>query len=356
MKVTIIGLGLIGGSLAKALRRRAGVGTVYAVDMNEKFINQAVQEGIVKRGAVDWQGYMEFSDIVFVCTPVGATKKWLDFLEWNIKPECIVTDVGSTKQEIVEYAQKKAFHFVGGHPMTGSEKSGYPYARENLFENAYYILTQGNSQKALLELKTVVEKIGALPMELDPEVHDIAVAAVSHVPHVLSSALMNLAANLDQKDGILKLAAGGFRDVTRIAAADPTMWTDISFSNRNKILTVLKQYKTVLQEYEDLVCGSDRELVWKFFHTSKMSRDRLPQKAVLSETRSTECVVDVPDQVGVLSEIVQKISGMQINIKNLYISNSREDYGGTLIIGLEGSHDAQKVRALLKREGYVVVR
>lgn len=356
MKVTMIGLGLIGGSLAKALRRRAGVDTIYAVDMNETYIKQAIEEDVIKNGATDWQGYMEFSDVIYVCTPVGVTRKWIDFLECNVKPECIVTDVGSTKQEIMVYAKGKDIRFVGGHPMTGSEKSGYPYAKEGLFENTYYILTPGGDPEAVETLRILAQKIGALPLELDPEVHDFAVAAVSHVPHVLSSALMNLAAEMDQKDGILRLAAGGFRDMTRIAAADPTMWTDISFSNREKILKVLDAYQAALRNYEQLVNGSDKEAVWKFFQTSKMNRNRLPQKAVAVGGRSTECVVDVPDKVGVLSEIVQKISALGVNIKNLYISNSREDYGGTLIVGLEGSSDAEKVRQMLKADGYPVIR
>lgn len=356
MKVTIIGLGLIGGSLAKALRWRAGVDTVYAIDMNETYIKQAMRDDIVKNGATDWQGYMEFSDIVYVCTPVGVTRKWIDFLSCNVGNRCIVSDVGSTKQEIMAYAETKEIRFVGGHPMSGSEKSGYPYAQEGLFENAYYILTPGRDAEAVETLRELTQKIGALPLELDPEVHDFAVAAVSHVPHVLSSALMNLAAEMDEKDGILRLAAGGFRDMTRIAAADPTMWADISFSNREKILKVLEAYQETLRTYERLVGGSDKEAVWKFFQASKTNRNKLPQKAVAVGGRSTECVVDVPDKVGVLSEIVQKISAMQVNIKNLYISNSREDYGGTLIIGLEGSSDAEKVRQMLKIEGYPVVR
>ncbi len=356
MKVTIIGLGLIGGSLAKALRWRGGVDTIYAIDMNETYIKQAMRDGIVKNGATDWQGYMEFSDIVYVCTPVGVTRKWIDFLSCNVGKNCIVSDVGSTKQEIMAYAKTKEIRFVGGHPMTGSEKSGYPYAQEGLFENAYYILTPDGDREAVETLWELAQRIGALPLELEPEVHDFAVAAVSHVPHVLSSALMNLAAEMDEKDGILRLAAGGFRDMTRIAAADPTMWADISFSNREKILKVLEAYQAALRNYEKLVSGSDKEAVWKFFQESKMNRNKLPQKAVAVGGRSTECVVDVPDKVGVLSEIVQKISTMQVNIKNLYISNSREDYGGTLIIGLEGSSDAEKVRQMLKEEGYPVVR
>lgn len=356
MKITIIGLGLIGGSLAKALRRRAGVDTVYAIDMNESYISRAMRDGVVKNGATDWQGYMEFSDVIYVCTPVGVTRKWIDFLSCNVKEECIVTDVGSTKQEIMAYAKDKPLRFVGGHPMTGSEKSGYPNAREGLFENAYYLLTPGEDEDAVRVLRELAHKIGALPLEVEPEVHDFAVAAVSHVPHVLSGALMNLAAEMDEKDGILRLAAGGFRDMTRIAAADPTMWADISFSNRDKILKVLEAYHAALHEYEQLVRTDKKEEVWKFFQASKTNRNRLPQKAVAVGGHGTECVVDVPDKVGVLSEIVQKISALGINIKNLYISNSREDYGGTLIVGLEGSNDAEKVRQMLRGEGYRVVR
>ncbi len=354
MKITVIGLGLIGGSLAKALKRSGHI--IYAVDKNTDSINSAIEDNTIENGSDDWQSYMEKSDAVIIAAPVRAAELWLRNVADKVKKDCIIADACSTKGEIVKIAEgmEGDFCFVGAHPMAGSEKSGYAAAKADLFENAYFIIspTKKSTPQAVEKIKTLAEEINAIPLVINAEEHDRAVAAVSHLPHIMASSLMNMVTDTDEM--YLRFAAGGFRDVTRIAASDPVMWRDITFSNSEKIDEMTGKLIDCLQSFRQMVKDGDAVAIEEFFAKSKQSRDILPQKAAALARRSYECVLDIPDRVGVIAEIAVILGGAGINIKNLYVANSREFYGGVLVISFSGKSDHDEAVRLLSEKGFNV--
>ena len=356
--VTIIGLGLIGGSVAKALSARNSGYRVYAVEKREESIKQAVKEGTIADGSEVWTSDMDASSLVIICTPVGAAKQWLKFLAGRVAPGCIISDVGSTKAEMTEFADSLEgdFCFVGAHPMSGSEKSGYAAAREGLFENTYYVLTPSvkSAPWAVEDMTAFAKRLGAIPVEMSALAHDRAVAAVSHVPHILSAAMIHTADRMDEQNPIYHLAAGGFRDVTRIAASDPVMWRDICLANKEQISKVTKILIEQLATFQKELEGGSAEQLQDFFAEAKQSRDRLPQKAVALMPRTFELVLDIPDRVGVIAEIAAVLGKAQINMKNIYVANSREFYGGVLVISLDSGADLRKAELSLSQAGFEI--
>lgn len=358
MKITIIGLGLIGGSLAKAIKSRTTGHSIYAVNRSQAGLETAIAEGTIESGSDKFTSEMEDSDIVFVCTPALAAKNWISEIASKVKPECIITDACSTKTEICEFADSinGKIRFVGGHPMSGSEKSGYSAANENLFENTYYILAKSEkSDDAAVEvLLKLAQEIGAIPVVMTPDEHDRAVAAVSHLPHVLSAVLMNTAEEIDKDGNILKFAAGGFRDVTRIAASEPVMWRDITFSNKESIINMLELFIDNLEDFKEKINSDKVDEVEQYYASARELRTKLPQKAAALAHRNYECILDVPDRVGVIAQIAVLLGDAGINMKNIYVSNSREFYGGVLVISLGSMADLEKAKKLFRENGFEV--
>lgn len=358
MKITIIGLGLIGGSLAKAINRRTEGHSIYAVNRSLDAIETAIADKTIVSGGCEFTSEMADSDIVFVCTPALAAKNWISEIASKVKPGCIITDACSTKTEICEFADgiKGNFRFVGGHPMSGSEKSGYSAANENLFENTYYILAKSakSDDEAVAVLEKLAQEIGAIPVVMTPDEHDRAVAAVSHLPHVLSAVLMNTAEEIDKDGNILKFAAGGFRDVTRIAASEPVMWRDITFSNKESIINMLDLFIDNLEAFKEKIKSGKMDEVEEYYASAREMRTKLPQKAAALAHRNYECILDVPDRVGVIAQIAVLLGDAGINMKNIYVSNSREFYGGVLVISLGSMADLEKAKKLFKENGFEV--
>ena len=227
-----IGLGLIGGSIARALKKRAPSTVIMAYMRTRETLLTASRDGAVDI-VLDGIGEpLRQCDIIFLCTPVEYNEEYLRQLQPYLKPGAIVTDVGSTKTQIHEAARALSMEesFIGGHPMAGSEKTGYENSTDHLLENAYYILTPteqtpASSTALMTELASL---IGAIPIVLDFREHDRIVAAVSHLPHLIASSLVNLVREDDKESGMMKqLAAGGFKDITRIASASPVMWLSL---------------------------------------------------------------------------------------------------------------------------------
>ncbi len=358
MIITIIGLGLIGGSLAKAIKSRTNGHTVYAVNRSKECIENAVSDKTIVMGSDRFLPEMEQSDIVFICTPALAAKKWTKEIAPRVKKGCIITDACSTKTEICEFADllDGDFRFVGGHPMSGSEKSGYSAASDSLFENTYYIFTKSekSDDEAIEVLQNIAREIGAIPIAMTPNEHDRAVAAVSHLPHVLSAVLMNTAEEVDKDGSVLKFAAGGFRDVTRIAASEPVMWRDITFSNKESIMKMVDLFIKNLTEFKEKVVSGNSAEVEDYYATARQLRTRLPQKAAALAHRNYECILDVPDRVGVIAQIAVLLGNEGINMKNIYVSNSREFYGGVLVISLGSMADLEKAKKIFKENGFEV--
>lgn len=356
-KVGIIGLGLIGGSLARALHERLGITRIVAVNRTREPLEQALADRMISQGFSDLDSELLDCDIIFICTPVKRALGYIDALTGRVKSGCIITDVGSTKAEIVSYVNQldNPPCFIGGHPMAGAEKTGYSASFAHLFENAYYILTpsKGSTEDCINIMTELVRKIGAIPITLDAGQHDRITGSISHVPHIIASALVNMVRELDTADGKMQtLAAGGFKDITRIASSSPEMWENIVLSNRQPVCDILDTYIQLLQKYKGFIEEENSQEVYDFFHTSKVFRDTFSnvKKGLIQPIY--DIIVDVVDKPGIIGEIATLLGCNGINIKNINVSNNREFEQGCLRITLPDAESIDCALSLLIEKGY----
>ena len=238
--IGFIGLGLIGGSIAKTLRKVHPEYKLMAYCRTKATIEEAIQEGVIDIALEERDDRFADCDYIFLCAPVSTNISYLPFVKGIAKPGCIITDVGSVKGEIHQAVETLGMthQFIGGHPMAGSEKTGYSNATDYLLENAYYMITPGPD----VEIATVsafvdlVQSLKAIPMVLTYEEHDYITAGVSHLPHIVAATLVNALASLDTPEEQMKtVAAGGFKDITRIASSSPEVWQQICLSNQKQL-------------------------------------------------------------------------------------------------------------------------
>ncbi len=357
-KAAIIGVGLMGGSLGMALRNRSLAGEVVGMfrDMNKMQTAEAL--GAVDRGAAELSEAVEEAELVVVATPVGISISVIQEMIPFLKPGCIITDLGSTKGEItgaIEELLPPEIFFVGGHPMTGSEESGVEAANPYLLENAIYVLTatEKTDTSALQAVKLMVEEIGAQCMIMDPQEHDLLVAAVSHLPHLTAALLVNTlhdtGVNLQKA---LFLAAGGFRDTTRIAMSSPQMWRDICLSNREMILKRLEVFKKQIQELEYLLGQGDGESLIREFQKARETRLNIPKRVKGLLPGIYDLVVLVADVPGVIGKMATLFGNKGINIKDIEILKSREEEGGSIRFSFSTLEERDRALKVLEDEGF----
>lgn len=358
-KVGIIGLGLIGGSLAKALKRRVGVEKIVALNRNEDVLKAALNDGVIDEYTLDVNSVFSGCDIVFICTPVNLifdyAKKLIPFVGKN----CIISDVGSTKGKIYEKIKEISddFCYIGGHPMTGSEKFRYQASKEHLFENAYYILTPAENAPAekVDFFKEIITKIGAIPVIVSPSLHDYITACVSHVPHIIAAGLCNNVKMLDTKEQHMHLiAAGGFKDITRIASSSPDMWESICFENKDEILKVLGSLEKVIGRVKKDLCNDDRMDIHNYFDEARRYRDSFSNITPGSFVKRYEISIDVLDKPGSIAIVAVLLSSNNINIKNMNIINNRERENGVLTVSFESEIERQNALKILREMNYDV--
>ena len=270
MVIGIIGLGLIGGSIAKALKEKTNI-EIVAMNRSEKSLIDAYNDGVIDKYSLTDMSIFKECDIIIVCTTVDTIPTYVSKLKPYIKKDCIITDVGSTKKKICDTLSNiKDICFIGGHPMAGSEQTGYKSAKAHLFENAFYILTPINNvpQSKIDKMINIAKTLGATPVVISPEVHDYTVAAISHVPHIIASSLVNTVKELADSDGYMhSFAAGGFRDITRIASSSPDVWNSICQDNREPILKVLDTYINTVRELKTSL--ENKEDIYSFFENAR---------------------------------------------------------------------------------------
>lgn len=355
-RIGIIGIGLIGGSIAKALKYRANC-EIVAMSRNETPLKTAKSEGVISDYSTTDFSIFKDCDVVFVCVPVDKIAEYVDKLAPHIRKNCIITDVGSTKNKIAKaFSLRDDVVFIGGHPMAGSEKSGYSAANEFLFENAFYILTpkEGEKTENLIRLKSTIELMGAIPIVLNADYHDKVVAAISHGPHVVAAVLVNLIKQNDDENGNMHmLSAGGFKDITRIASSDPAIWQQISMDNKNEILGFLGNFKELLNHFETLLLSENPEHIFDFFSQTKDYRDSFAQSKS-SFANIYEIYTDIIDKPGTIAAIATMFSENNINIKNIGIVNNREHQEGVLHIIVENRDDKIRAVELLKNMNFIV--
>jgi prephenate dehydrogenase len=355
-KIGIAGLGLIGGSIAKALKKKGKGFIIKAWNRDSKVLETALSEKAIDEYSLTLKDGFNDCDVIFLCAPVYAMKEVINELSGGIKPDCILTDAGSTKMDVISIVKETGITnpFIGGHPLAGSEKSGFGASRANLFENAYYCLTPNDNtdEKALLTIKNLVTTMGAIPIETTPYEHDRAAAAISHVPHVIASLLVNLVGRLDGPDNIMKtIAAGGFRDITRIASSSPDLWTGICLSNRDIVLDTLKTLNDYLKDFEEDLRAENKESIRKFFAEARDIRNSLAEGRNLYN-KTFDIVVDVEDKPGIIAVIATALAEKSINIKNIGILNNRESDEGALEIQFEDENSRSLGLEILTDLGY----
>ncbi|MED3933110.1 prephenate dehydrogenase [Priestia megaterium] len=280
-RVLLIGVGLIGGSLALAMKKHRHV-TVVGADINTNEVQVANQLGIVDYVAEDIKTEAAQADYIVLATPVEYTTAWIhDLSTWKLKETVIVTDVGSTKGEIMKAAEalnKKRISFIGGHPMAGSHTSGAVNARADLFCSARYILTpfETEQKEKIDALMHLLEPTGAQFVPLDAATHDQITGVVSHLPHVIATSLVRQVKGYSAQNHLVtEMAAGGFRDITRIASSNPHMWRDILKQNRSMLLTLLDDWMKEMEQVKLLVEKGDGHELFDYFSDAKEFRDSL---------------------------------------------------------------------------------
>ena len=361
MIIGIIGLGLIGGSIAKALKLAHPDAEIIVYDRDEKAAVKAIEDGVVNKCAADIDDTFSTCDYLFLCAPVTANDDNLKKIAGIIGDKTVLTDVGSVKGTIhkcIEEAGLSAF-FVGGHPMAGSEKTGYENSKADMFENVYYMLTPTDqvSDEKVKSVKELITSIKAIPLVITPSEHDYATGAISHLPHVIAAALVNLVKSEDENSGVMKLiAAGGFRDITRIASSSPEMWKAICLTNGANIVSLLDKYIDTLEDIKKDIVSAEGDNIGNFFARSKDYRDSFEVTSDVPMTKVFECKVDIPDVTGAISEVASFLAGHEISIKNIGIIHNREYEEGVLRIEFYDERALDEAATLLTGKGYRVYR
>ena len=344
-RAVIVGTGLVGGSIGLALRARGW--WVTGRDADPACAQRA--QGL---GALDAVGDDPAAEITFVATPVGAvvaeaTRALADARH----PGAVVTDVAGVKAPVVRGIDAPGF--VGGHPMAGSEQVGVEGASESLFVGATWVLTptEVTSADAYARLSGVITSLGAEVLSLSPEKHDALVAMVSHVPHLTAASLMNLADRAaEEHAALLRLAAGGFRDMTRVAAGAPDIWPDVCAENSPAIVAALDTLVTELVALRERVARADRAGILRVLEQAATARRALPSAAVRPE-RLAEIRVPIPDRPGVLAEITTVAGTLGVNIADIEIAHSAEGEGGVLVLVVDADA-ADALHGALGARGY----
>jgi len=362
IKIAIYGVGLIGGSLALCFKGKPGI-TVIGHSNNPKSAQKYLDRHVVDVATTSFEEAALDADFIFICVPVGNLEEYLQRLsELPLKPGCIITDVGSTKASIAACAQqtdwsKKGVTFIGGHPMAGSERSGVEAASTLLFENAYYVLTpeEDAPEAAYHRLEELLKYTRAQIVRVDPKLHDDIVGAISHLPHLIAVALVNQVRQYNDSNPLYQsLAAGGFRDITRIANSDPYIWRDILLNNKNVLLGLLKDWNDQVASFIDILNREDGDGIIEEFTQAGAFRSQLPERRKGMITSLYDVYVDVPDEPGVIGHIATELGNQHLNLSNLQIIESREDVPGVLRLSFRNEKDWDRAQQVLPALGFTV--
>ena len=357
--IGFIGLGLIGGSIAKGIRRVFPNYTLIGMDENPDTIKSALEDGIIDSIATDCKTDFAECNYVFLCAPVQYNVMYLKDLKGSINENCILTDVGSVKEEIHLKIEELGMeeYFIGGHPMVGSEKAGFSFSSDRLVENAYYFITPTKkvSEQRVKDFTNFIEELGALTIILDYKQHDAYTAAISHVPHIMAAELVHIVSNMDTDDGILKqLAAGGFKDITRIASSSPEMWEQICSANSENILSVLDEYINSLIEIKFSLAEHNTHCIHDLFETSRDYRNSISDSGSGPIPKAYSIYCDMVDEAGGIAALATILATNGISIKNIGIVHNREFEEAVLHVEFYEEMAKIKAAELLRKYRYTI--
>ena len=359
-----IGLGLIGGSIARAIRQYWPDADITAYNPSPDSLTEALADGVVSTGRSGADGppdgsQFEDCDIVFLCAPVQKNAENLAAVSGHLKDSAILTDIGSTKRDILDHVEAAGLsrYFIGGHPMTGSERMRYHNSEAGLLVNAYYIVSP--SKKTPLGKTAVMQEfvsgIHAIPLLIDCDFHDYAVAGISHLPQIVACSLVKTVQNADSENGIMHtLAAGGFRDTTRIAASSPDMWEQICLTNGENIVRLLDSYIGVLEDTRQKIAAGAGSELRDFFAGAKEYRDSFTAAKSGAKDILHMLYVDIEDRPGTLAEVVTLLAVNTVSIKNIGITHNREFQKGSLRVEFYSDADLKEAIEILEARNYTL--
>ena len=361
--IYIAGLGLIGASMALGIKRDHPDYEVLGYNRSQASRDIALERGMIDRATDDFASFAPLADIIILTLPIQQTLAFIkELANLDLKEGVIISDAGSTKSAIVTAAEEnfvgKSARFIGGHPMAGSHKTGAASADVNLFENAYYIFTPSSltTPDTLEEMKDLLSGLHARFIEIDAEEHDRVTSQISHFPHILASGLMEQTASYaEQHEMTRRFAAGGFRDMTRIAESEPGMWTSILLSNRETIVERIEDFKDRLDEIGQAISKGDENQIWNFFNQAREQRQAMEIHKRGGVDSSFDLYVDVPDEEDVILRILELLRGT--SLVNLHINEeNREDVHGILQISFKNAQDLERAERLItENTDYTVV-
>lgn len=359
MTIGFIGLGLIGGSILKSIKIKHPDTVTIAYSRSRGPLEEAVADGMLDTIADNVDDSFSDCDYIFLCTPVEYNSVYLGKLKNIIKSDCIITDVGSVKgyihKSVKEFGMEA--NFIGGHPMAGSEKTGYANSNPIILENAYYAITptEKTPVEKLNEYENMVKEMGAIPLILDPAKHDYSVAGISHLPHIIASSLVNMVKHSDSPDETMKtMAAGGFKDITRIASSSPEMWQQICLTNTASISRLLSAYIDSLKNIKEAIDSENKDKLYSFFEEARDYRNSVTDHAKGALSPVYGIYVDVNDEEGAIALITTILAFRHISIKNISVVHNREFEQGVLSIEFYNASDMPEAEAALKKHGYTI--
>jgi prephenate dehydrogenase len=354
VRIAVLGVGLIGGSIGLAVRERLDSAEVAGFDPAPGVLDVARERGAVDLAAASVADAVGGADACFVCAPVGALADLVAEALASADAGCVVTDVGSTKRVVAEAAADP--RFVGGHPIAGAETSGVEAARADLFDGAAWYLTPGERTEGLLyeRLHRILVGFGAQTIAIDPETHDRLVATVSHLPHVLANVLVSQAARtLTEVGEALPRVGPSFRDATRVAGANPAIWTDIYSANREAIAAEIEETVERLGRVAAALRSNDGGAIETWNDVARDDRRRLLE-AELAGGRVHELRVSVPNRPGIVAQVSVALGKAGVNILDMALAPAPDMRSGAITFWIAGDEPAERARALIAELGFPV--
>ncbi|MGD0198685.1 MAG: prephenate dehydrogenase/arogenate dehydrogenase family protein [Solirubrobacteraceae bacterium] len=354
MRAAVVGVGLIGGSIGLALRERLGT-QVTGFDLSPAVLDAALRRQAIDAAAGSAAQAARGADLVFVAAPISALARALDEALAAAPGGCVVTDVGSTKRELVE--GREDARYIGGHPLAGAETSGVEHARADLFDGATWYLTPGPATAGELyeRLHRTLAGIGAQPTAIDAAVHDRVMASVSHLPHVLANILVAQAARALGDGEHLPATGPSFRDATRVAGAGPAIWPDIYLSNREALVGLIDETQARLADVRTALAAADRAAIERWNDAARADRDALLGVG-LAGGAVYELRAAVTDRPGAVADIALALGRAAINIVDMALSPARDGHQGAIALWIQGDDAAQRAAAVIESLDIPVAR
>jgi prephenate dehydrogenase len=355
-RLAVVGVGMMGGSLALAAQTRAEVDVVVGYDADPEALELARSRGVITEVASTAGEAAAYADLVVISTPVRSIVELVEECAAAEPAPRLITDMGSTKSAIMDSLSPLArTRFIGGHPMCGSAETGVRYARADLFQNAtYYLCTTGAAFPKLYEmLEKFIRQLGARPTHTDAVTHDRIMAVVSHLPHVFANVLMDHTGTFQVRGKrALHCVGASFKDLTRVAGANPGMWGDIFLENRSALAQTLRSIAAELEEFSHLLEREDESAILDSIASAAAYREELLEYEGITPGTLYQVTARIPDEPGSVSRVMTALGQAEINIEDLTLHHFSRSVGGDLVLFIMGRDIAETAATLVEGLGY----